>query len=659
MRFLNETAPGHDLTYSDVFMVPGRSAVGSRLDVDLATTDGSGATIPIVTANMTAVSGRRMAETVARRGGIAILPQDIPADVVADVITWVKSRDLVVETALTLAPTDTAGDALSLLPKRAHGAVIVISEGRPVGVVTEADCLGVDRFTQLRQVMSADPFTLPAGTPPEQAFSLLHDGRHRLAPVVDGTGRCLGIMTRTGALRATLYSPAVDASGRLRVGAAIGVNADVAAKAKLLLDAGADVLVVDTAHGHQEKMIGALQAVRALNPAVPVVAGNVVTAAGVADLRSAGADIVKVGVGPGAMCTTRMMTGVGRPQFSAVLECAAEARRLGASVWADGGVRHPRDVALALAAGASNVMIGSWFAGTYESPGDTFRSPEGRLYKESFGMASARAVRLRSASDSAFERARKALFEEGISSARMYLDPVRPGVEDLIDMIVAGLRSSCTYAGARDLAEFHDRAVVGVQSASGYSEGMPVPTSWLAGVGVVPGPPAGRVEPADGGAVGGAAERLELVVPGRAQEPAELVFQRPARGSLGGQHHDRPEPVLGDHDVPAGAGHRAEQAEVGRVAVAHAVAAGRAVLRHLEPEPVPAGQSGRDRARRARAGLPGELGPQRAGSGRLADPRHTNRRPHNSGYGPLNVRAQRRGRGMNIQNTMRGHRASL
>jgi IMP dehydrogenase len=285
-------------------------------------------------------------------------------------------------------------------------------------------------------------------------------------------------MTRTGALRATLYSPAVDAAGRLRVGVAIGVNGDVAAKAKLLLDAGADVLVVDTAHGHQEKMIGALRAVRGLSPSVPVVAGNVVTAAGVDDLVSAGADVVKVGVGPGAMCTTRMMTGVGRPQFSAVLECAAEAGQLGASVWADGGVRHPRDVALALAAGASNVMIGSWFAGTYESPGDTFRSPEGRLYKESFGMASARAVRLRSASDSAFERARKELFEEGISSARMYLDPVRPGVEDLIDMIVAGLRSSCSYAGARDLAEFGERAVIGLQSASGYSEGMPVPTSW-------------------------------------------------------------------------------------------------------------------------------------------------------------------------------------
>jgi IMP dehydrogenase len=484
VRFLNGTVPDHDLTYSDVFMVPSLSSIGSRLDVDLSTSDGSGATIPIVTANMTAVSGRRMAETVARRGGVAIIPQDIPVDVVADVIAWVKSRDLVAETALTLGPADTVGDALSLLPKRGYGAIVVTdADGVPAGVVTEADCQGVDRFTQLNQVMTADPVTLPVGTSPATAFDVLHEGRHRLAPVVDERGRCVGVMTRTGALRSTLYSPAVDGSGRLRVGVAIGVNGDVAAKAKLLLDAGADTLVVDTAHGHQEKMISALRAVRgvlpsAQSPSVPVVAGNVVTAAGTADLVEAGADVIKVGVGPGAMCTTRMMTGVGRPQFSAVIECAGEARQLGACVWADGGVRHPRDVALALAAGASSVMIGSWFAGTYESPGDTFRSPEGRLYKESFGMASARAVRLRSASDSAFERARKELFEEGISSARMYLDPARPSVEDLIDMIVAGLRSSCTYAGAHSLAEFAERAVIGVQSASGYSEGMPVPMSW-------------------------------------------------------------------------------------------------------------------------------------------------------------------------------------
>jgi len=476
VRFLS--TPAHDLAYSDVFLVPSRSSVTSRLAVDLGTRDGSGTTIPIVVANMTAVAGRRMAETVARRGGLVILPQDIPVDVVADVISWVKSRDLVHDTPLTLSPDATTGHALSLLPKRAHGAVVVIEDGAPVGIVTEADCHGVDRFTQLRQVMSTELLMLPAGTDPEHAFSLLHEGRHRVAPVVDGTGRCVGILTRTGALRATLYDPAVDDRGRLRIGVALGINGDVAGKAKLLLDAGADMLVVDTAHGHQEKMISALRAVRALTPSVPVAAGNVVTAEGVGDLAEAGADIVKVGVGPGAMCTTRMMTGVGRPQFSAVHECAARARELGAHIWADGGVRHPRDVALALAAGASSVMIGSWFAGTCESPGDVFRDADGRLYKESFGMASARAVRLRTSADSPFERARKELFEEGISTSRMYLDPQRPGVEDLIDTITAGLRSACTYAGARTLDELHERAVVGLQGAAGYTEGMPLPSGW-------------------------------------------------------------------------------------------------------------------------------------------------------------------------------------
>ncbi|GAA0229330.1 GuaB1 family IMP dehydrogenase-related protein [Actinomadura nitritigenes] len=478
MRLLNGERSAHDLTYNDVFMVPRRSAVGSRLEVDLSTVDGSGTTVPLVVANMTAVSGRRMAETIARRGGVAVLPQDIPVEVVSEVIGWVKRRDLVVDTAIRLDPGSTAGEALALLPKRAHGAVIVVEDDRPVGVVTEADCQSVDRFAQLRDIMSRDLVTLPHGVDPREAFNRLHERGHRLAPVVDAEGRLTGVLTRTGALRATLYKPSVDTAGRLRVAAAVGVNGDVAGKAKALLEAGADLLVVDTAHGHQEKMIGALAAVRGLDPSVPVVAGNVVTAEGTRDLIEAGADIVKVGVGPGAMCTTRMMTGVGRPQFSAVLECAAEARRLGRHVWADGGVRHPRDVALALAAGAANVMVGSWFAGTFESPGDLQRAADGRLYKESFGMASARAVRLRTAEDSPFDRARKALFEEGISTSRMFLDPRRPGVEDLIDSIVAGLRSSCTYAGARTLEEFHERATVGIQSASGYAEGMPLSTSW-------------------------------------------------------------------------------------------------------------------------------------------------------------------------------------
>jgi IMP dehydrogenase len=482
MRFLTGHAPTSDLTYGDVFLVPSRSDVESRFDVDLTSVDGTGTTIPVVVANMTAVSGRRMAETVARRGGLAVIPQDIPVEVVADVVASVKSRHPVVETAVVVRPDDTVHTALTLIGKRAHGAAVVVHDGRPVGVVTAHDCLGVDRFTQVGEVMTADPTVvdvavLAADDGLEAAFDRLHTSRRKFTPVVDD-GLLVGVITRTGALRSSVYRPALDDRGHLRVGAAVGINGDVAGKAAALLEAGVDVLVVDTAHGHQRKMLEAVAAVRALGPAVPVVAGNVVTAEGTRDLVEAGADVVKVGVGPGAMCTTRMMTAVGRPQFSAVLECAAQARALGAHVWADGGVRHPRDVALALAAGASQVMVGSWFAGTHESPGDLHEDGDGRLYKESFGMASARAVAARTRGGSPFERARKALYEEGISSSRMYLDPARPGVEDLLDQITSGLRSACAYAGARTLEELAERAVVGIQSAAGYEEGRPLPQGW-------------------------------------------------------------------------------------------------------------------------------------------------------------------------------------
>jgi IMP dehydrogenase len=477
MRFLTDHQP-FELTYNDVFMVPSLSAVPSRFDVDLSTPDGLG-TIPLVVANMTAVAGRRMAETVARRGGLTVLPQDIPVDVVGTVISYVKSRHTVWDTPIALEPDRTVGEALSLIHKRSHGAVMVVDDdGRPAGIFTEHDAGGYDRFSQLRNVMSSDLIVIEDGTPLDVVYDRL-SGRHvQAAPVVDDQGRLIGTATRNGALRSTIYRPAVDATGRLRVAVAVGINGDPAAKAKALVDLGVDVLVIDTAHGHQVRTIRAIEEVRAVAERTPIVAGNVVTAAGTADLIAAGADVVKVGVGPGAMCTTRMMTGVGRPQFSAVLECAETAAAAGKHIWADGGVRHPRDVALALAAGAANVMFGSWLAGTYESAADTQRDLDGRLYKESFGMASNRAVKSRNRGESAFERARKELFEEGISGSRMYLDVERPGVEDIIDDIVAGVRSACTYAGAATIPELHERAVVGVQSAAGYDEGRPQGTSW-------------------------------------------------------------------------------------------------------------------------------------------------------------------------------------
>lgn len=485
MRFISN-GPNTDLTYSDVFLVPNSSSLTSRFDVDLTTIDPSGSTTPIVAANMTAVSGRRMAETMARRGGLAVLPQDIPLTTAKDTIAWVKSRDRVFESALRFSPDDTVLSALHVLAKRSHGFGVVVDEsGKLEGIIDSANLSDVDRFTSVSELLESSSHVItdsefdwsdPAAL--EALFETMNESRTPFAAVVDATGTVLGSLTPKSLLRSSIYSPNLDAQGRLKIAVAVGVNGNAAERARALVEAGADVLVVDTAHGHQVKMLDALSSIASADLGVPIVAGNVVTADGVRDLVSAGAQIVKVGVGPGAMCTTRMMTAVGRPQFSAVRECAEAARELGAHVWADGGVRYPRDVALALAAGASQVMIGSWFAGTHESPGDLLVDGDGRKYKESFGMASARAVANRTRTESAFSRARKGLFEEGISSSTMYIDPQSPGVEDLLDGITSGVRSSFTYAGARNLAEFADLATVGVQSAAGYEEGRPLARSW-------------------------------------------------------------------------------------------------------------------------------------------------------------------------------------
>lgn len=485
MRYLNDIQPVHDLTYNDTFMVPSRSAVISRTAVDLHTPDQVGTTIPLIVSNMTAVAGKRMAETVARRGGIAILPQDISLTALTAMVSRIKSAHPVFETPITVRPNDSVSTVLALLGKRAHGAAVVLEENRPVGIIAEKDCLNVDRFTPVSEVMTQNILTVPHDAPHDDIYDLLNTHHLGMVPVLAGD-QLAGVLTRKSLLRSSIYDPALDSQGRLMVGAAVGINGDVAAKTRALLEIGVDVLVVDTAHGHQEKMIEALALVAAARDEfaqrsshrVQIAAGNVVSAAGTRDLVAAGADIVKVGVGPGAMCTTRMMTGVGRPQFSAVLECARTAQELGATVWADGGVKYPRDVALALAAGAASVMIGSWFAGTYESAGDLASDGQGRLYKESFGMASARAVKQRTQHQSAFERARAALFEEGISHSRMFLDPARPGVEDLIDSIMSGVRSAFSYAGASSIPQFHERAIVGIQSAAGYDEGRAREISW-------------------------------------------------------------------------------------------------------------------------------------------------------------------------------------
>ena len=478
MRFLSAPPP-YDLTYSDVFLAPARSGVTSRLDVSLAPDDGTGATLPIVAANMNSVTGPRLAATLARRGGIAVLPQDLPHPELVEAVAWVKAQSPRWDSPFELGPDALAGDAQRVVTGgRDHGVVLVDDLGAVVGAVDAASITAAAPETPLRDLALDGDVLLDAATgDPHAVFQALTAAGRSFAAVVED-GRLVGTTSPRSAVRQAVYSPALDAAGRLRVAAAIGINGDVAGRARELAELGVDVLVLDTAHGHQEGMLRALEAVAALDLGLPLVAGNVVTAEATRDLVRAGASIVKVGVGPGAMCTTRMMTAVGRPQFSAVLETADAAHQLGAHVWADGGVRYPRDVALALAAGASSVMIGSWFAGTIEAPGVLERGEDGALFKQSWGMASTKAVSARFGDRDPWDLARKQLFAEGISTSRILLDPLRPGLEDLLDTITTGVRSSFTYAGAADPVAFRERAVVGVQSAAGYEEGKPLPVGW-------------------------------------------------------------------------------------------------------------------------------------------------------------------------------------
>lgn len=246
-------------------------------------------------------------------------------------------------------------------------------------------------------------------------------------------------------MRGGIYSPNIGSDKKLAVAVALGIN-NFQEKARAMIGMGVEIFVLDTAHGYQKKMIEAIKAFRKEFGEYPVlIAGNIITAEATHALIKAGADGVKVGIGPGAMCTTRMKTGVGRPQFSAVYHCSKEARKLGGFVWADGGIRAPRDVCLALAAGASHVMIGSLFAGTYESTGDIRYDGNGAMYKENYGMASGKAVNLRTGGLSPFEQAKRALFQEGISTSRIYLRKGWEGVGDVVDECMTGLRSSMTY----------------------------------------------------------------------------------------------------------------------------------------------------------------------------------------------------------------------
>jgi IMP dehydrogenase len=409
-----------------------------------------------------------------------VLPQDISKERIEEIVRYVKQCHHVYETPVVLKEDQSVQTALNLIYKRSHEAVIITDDAnRPVGIFTEKDAYRRDRYSRVGDVMTRQLIGVSSTMSPKEIFELLIERRLSIVPVIHPDGTLAGVMTRKGTVRTTMYPPALNEKNELLTSVAVRVRDRVAETIDWLVQIGVDVIVLDTAHGHQKQMLSAIKTARAiLGPDKPLAAGNIVTAIAAQDFIEAGANILKVGVGPGAACKTRMTTGVGRPQFSAVHRVSMIARQHGAQVWADGGVRSPRDVALALAAGASHGFFGSWFAGTYESPADTQRDADGRLYKENFGMASRRAVLDRSRQVDPFEQARRAFFEEGVSQSKMYLKPGQESAEDILDEITAGLRSACTSAGAADLETFFQNAVVGVQTSAGYEEGKPVEKSW-------------------------------------------------------------------------------------------------------------------------------------------------------------------------------------
>jgi IMP dehydrogenase len=451
------------LTYDDVLLVPRRSGITTRREVDTCTrlTRGLEIHIPIVSANMDTVTEAAMGVAMALEGGIGIIHRFMTVEQQATEIARVKRPEsFLVREVQILAPNRTLKDAWELMAQSEVSSVLVVErDDRLVGILTVRDLLFEDDPDKpIRAVMTRGEqlVTAPVGTSLDEAKRLLHEHRIEKLPLVDGQGRLRGLITARDLMRVLQHPRATrDAAGRLRVGGAVGVVGDYRERAEALVAADVDVLVVDIAHGHSEHALEAVAELKQRFPHVELIAGNVATAAGTEDLIAAGADAVKVGVGPGSACTTRVVTGVGVPQLTAVINCARAAAPHGVPIIADGGVRMPGDVAKALAAGASTVMAGSLLAGTEESPGATMLR-DGMRVKVYRGMASESAAidRFRRLTLGIDEEKFDARVPEGIET----VVPYRGTVNEVIFELVGGLRSSMSYLGARCLAEFRERA---------------------------------------------------------------------------------------------------------------------------------------------------------------------------------------------------------
>jgi IMP dehydrogenase len=474
--------PSFGLTFDDVLLVPRFSEVRSRADVRTDTSFARGIRLgmPIVSANMDTVTESDMAIAMARAGGIGVVHRFMPVKAQANEVRRVKRAEaLVVEHPLTISPGSTVGQARAEMQLHGIGGLIVVEEDSQVlGIVTRRDIMFKGQFdddTPVSAVMTPRDrlITAPKGTSFDDARAILHRARVEKLPLVDDHGHLTGLITAKDVEHLEHYPGATkDTKGRLRVGAAVGVRPGYMLRAEALLQSGADALVVDIAHGDSANAVDAAAALRSsFGAAWQLVIGNVATAEGTKRLVDAGADAVKVGVGPGSICITRLVTGFGVPQLTAIAEAAAAAAPSGVPVIADGGIRHSGDIVKALAAGAQTVMIGSLLAGTRESPGIVVVR-NGRRYKLTRGMASLGATMDRDhiEDEAAFpKREYERVVPEGVEASVPYRGPV----EDILHQLVGGLRSGLSYAGAASIPQLQDTAEFVRLSPAGLKESGP------------------------------------------------------------------------------------------------------------------------------------------------------------------------------------------
>jgi IMP dehydrogenase len=450
------------LSYDDVLLVPARSDVRSRSDIDTSTrlTKRLRLAVPVVAANMDTVTEARMAIAMARLGGLGVIHRFLPVERQAAEVARVKRAEaLVIEDPFTIGLGATLGQVREEMSRLGVSGLVVIEDGRRVaGIVTRRDMmLREDPAQSVREIMTPREklVTAPPATSTEEAARLLRDARVEKLPLVDEAGRLTGLITLKDLLQRVERPEATkDSRGRLAVGAAIGVRGDYRERARELVAAGADVLVLDIAHGHQDAALRAIGDVREwVGSDVEVVAGNVATPEGARDLASAGADAVKVGVGPGSVCTTRVVAGVGVPQLSAVMACAEACAAHDVPVIADGGIRAGGDVAKAVAAGAETVMVGNLLAGSPESPGDVV-TRNGQRVKVFRGMASAAAAEARRQAEGEGGADFSPVVAEGVEA----VVPLRDEAARIVHALVGGLRSGMSYSNAHTIREMHENA---------------------------------------------------------------------------------------------------------------------------------------------------------------------------------------------------------